>query len=83
MFICNAAAVLPVCQKSFSARLNSRDTYRTNRCDVWPNDAVQWMYGVVIVAEPLLGLVLIVHLLLARVTLRRDKIRIKCCRRNK
>lgn len=46
--------------------------YLTNRCDVWPSDAVQCINGVVKVAEPLPGLVRIRHLLLGRVTLYKD-----------
>lgn len=38
-------------------------TYLTNKWDVFPSEAVQWMIGVVKVAEPLVGLVRIKHLL--------------------
>lgn len=45
-------------------------SYLTNKCEVWPSDAVQCINGVVNVAEPLPGLVRIKHLLLGRVTLK-------------
>lgn len=44
-------------------------SHRTNKCEVFPKEAVQCIFGVEIVADPFVGLVRIVHRLFERVSL--------------
>lgn len=53
----------------YSSVIVTDTTYRTNRCDVCPSEAVQCMNAVVSVAEPFPGLVRIMHLEFERVNL--------------